>query len=314
MQSMLNLRQVLEAGAAAAFAIANPEMHRFVDIDPSGFLDPSKDLAQKRYRWLDLYFPDGSKAIKGKKELINRIMSHANIVTANQTFSVDDTQKNIAAPFFDIEDEYHVQVDLWLISSIGVDLMALLHEVNQTRNAIEFTENFPAYLHHAARQSDAPYTRKSRRQIDTNAPWRSLSGYRSAQTRRVMTEPRRFPPPLSVEETAPCFIVRDVNGQALVFVYCEDEPGRRARRTYRRLKRRRDVRNQQRERARQLSGPLLAVPRLRLALSIGTITNCPRSVGTASTVGLRPVARCWLELLCSGFERVCPLADAATSP
>jgi hypothetical protein len=40
--------------------------------------------------------------------------------------------------------------------------------------------------------------------------------------------PRRFPPPWSVEETAPCFIVRDANGQALAFVYCEDEPGRRA--------------------------------------------------------------------------------------
>ena len=37
-------------------------------------------------------------------------------------------------------------------------------------------------------------------------------------------------PPLpatwTVEETAPCFIVRDHNGQALAFVYCEDEPGR----------------------------------------------------------------------------------------
>ena len=64
----------------------------------------------------------------------------------------------------------------------------------------------------------------------------------------------------SVEETAPCFIVRDANGQALAFVYCEDEPGRRARRTYRRLKRRRDVQNQQRERARQLSGPLTCCP------------------------------------------------------
>ncbi len=40
--------------------------------------------------------------------------------------------------------------------------------------------------------------------------------------------PRRFPPPWTVEETAPCFIVRDPNGQALAFVYCEDEPGRRA--------------------------------------------------------------------------------------
>jgi hypothetical protein len=39
---------------------------------------------------------------------------------------------------------------------------------------------------------------------------------------------RPFPPPWTIEETAPCFIVRDHNGQALAFVYCEDEPGRRA--------------------------------------------------------------------------------------
>jgi hypothetical protein len=38
---------------------------------------------------------------------------------------------------------------------------------------------------------------------------------------------RRFPPPWSVEETAPCFIVRDANKQALAFVYYEDEQGRR---------------------------------------------------------------------------------------
>jgi hypothetical protein len=39
---------------------------------------------------------------------------------------------------------------------------------------------------------------------------------------------RSFPPPWSVEETDACFIVRDHNGQALAYVYCEDEPGRRA--------------------------------------------------------------------------------------
>ena len=45
---------------------------------------------------------------------------------------------------------------------------------------------------------------------------------------RSMPSARRFPPPWSVEETAPCFIVRDANGQALAFVYCEDKSRRRA--------------------------------------------------------------------------------------
>ncbi len=37
---------------------------------------------------------------------------------------------------------------------------------------------------------------------------------------------RRFPPPWSVEELDACFVVRDHNGQALAYVYFEDEPGR----------------------------------------------------------------------------------------
>ena len=43
-----------------------------------------------------------------------------------------------------------------------------------------------------------------------------------------MSSPRRFPPPWSVEETDACFIVKDHAGQALAYVYFEEEPGRRS--------------------------------------------------------------------------------------
>ena len=39
---------------------------------------------------------------------------------------------------------------------------------------------------------------------------------------------RRFPPPWTIEETDACFIVRDANGQALAYVYFEEEPGRQS--------------------------------------------------------------------------------------
>jgi hypothetical protein len=38
----------------------------------------------------------------------------------------------------------------------------------------------------------------------------------------------RFPPPWTVEEQSACFVVRDHSGQALAYVYFEDEPGRRS--------------------------------------------------------------------------------------
>lgn len=41
---------------------------------------------------------------------------------------------------------------------------------------------------------------------------------------------RRFPPPWEIEDHAngACFIMRDINGQALAYAYYESEPGRRA--------------------------------------------------------------------------------------
>lgn len=155
-QSMMNLRQVLEAGAAAAFAIVNPELRHFANADSTGMiLDPSQELTKKRYQWLAANFPKGSDAIKAKKERINIATSHANVVSASQTFRVNKNGDTIDAPFFDIEDEYHVKADLWLTSSIAIELMDLLYGVNESHGVIEFTPNFVAYLTHAAQENAA---------------------------------------------------------------------------------------------------------------------------------------------------------------
>jgi hypothetical protein len=47
-------------------------------------------------------------------------------------------------------------------------------------------------------------------------------------TQSLLMHARRFPAPWSVEELEVSFVVRDANGQALSYVYFEEESGRRA--------------------------------------------------------------------------------------
>lgn len=83
---MINLRQVLEAGACAAFAVANPDHKHFVDTDAHGILDPSPKLARKRYAWLKQNYPAGSDAIERMKKQINLEAAHANLIGAQANF------------------------------------------------------------------------------------------------------------------------------------------------------------------------------------------------------------------------------------
>jgi hypothetical protein len=43
----------------------------------------------------------------------------------------------------------------------------------------------------------------------------------------MTSQGRRFPPPWDIEDHVGCFIVKDKNGQALAYVYFENEKSRR---------------------------------------------------------------------------------------
>jgi hypothetical protein len=141
-QAMLNMRQVLEAGANAAYALANPKQEDFVDVDEDGILDPNQKLAQKRYKWLDENFPAGSKTIKTQKESINNSCAHSNLVYAQNNFKLDDKVRKFKTSFFDDEDEYLVKTDLWMLANTLRGLLDLFYEVNKKFNRITFRNDF----------------------------------------------------------------------------------------------------------------------------------------------------------------------------
>ena len=129
-QAMMNLRQVLEAGACAAYAIANQDLKDFADVRPDGSLDPSDALKKTRYKWLDENYRAGSTALKGMKEAINRSGPHADVVSAQHNFKADFEAGRFDTPFFDIEDELQVKTALWQIGNIAMGLMDLFYGVN----------------------------------------------------------------------------------------------------------------------------------------------------------------------------------------
>jgi hypothetical protein len=159
-QAMMNLRQVLEAGAAAAFAIANPETHHFVDVDAFGIMDPSQKLTGKRYKWLNQNYPSKSAWIGSTKDRINSSAAHANIISGDSTFRLADDHSAASALFFDVEDEYFVKADLWLISSVAITLMDFFFGVagdvaGAGRSVIDFRPDFQRTIQGLAAENNA---------------------------------------------------------------------------------------------------------------------------------------------------------------
>ena len=160
-QAMLNLRQVLESGACAACAIADPDVRWFADIDTFGVMNPSKKLTEKRNRWLRENYPQASRRIEDVKRQINDQMAHANIVSADATFRVGQTPDVVDLPFFDAEDDYVVQNDLWLISDVAIKLMGLFYLVKENvarttgRSVLEFGLEFQNTFGHLAAENNA---------------------------------------------------------------------------------------------------------------------------------------------------------------
>ena len=69
-----------------------------------------------------------------------------------------DSSDIIKTPFFDVEDEYVVRVDLQLIGSIALSFMDFLYGVNQGLNVIRFCADFAARVSHLGQENDALLT------------------------------------------------------------------------------------------------------------------------------------------------------------
>lgn len=145
-QTSMDIRQVLEAGACASYAIANPESEGFAEINSEGFIDASQELMKKRYDWLDKNYPTASEHIKNMKTSINSSSAHSNIIYANNNFKYSEVDMKFEIPFFDIEDDYLVKTDLWTIGNIIMGLIDLFYGVAKNHGGLVFSDDFKSRL------------------------------------------------------------------------------------------------------------------------------------------------------------------------
>ena len=153
-QAMMDMRQVLEAGACAAYAIANTDPADFGDVNDQDIINPSDALTKKRYKWLEANYKKGSDPIKNMKGSINNSTAHSNIVYAYKNFDFDDKTGTFDTPFFDFEDEYHVKTDLWMIGNVIMGLMDLFYGVNKNLDVLKFADGFIPRLKTLEKQND----------------------------------------------------------------------------------------------------------------------------------------------------------------
>jgi hypothetical protein len=152
-QAMLNLRWTIEAAASAAYAIEHTDPDDFAKTNDLGMLGGSKNLAGKQYKWLDEKFPDGSQALKNLKEQINSSASHANLVQTHRTFQTNPEQQLFETAFFDKEDDYLTQTDLWQIANVGISILNLFSNVNSGPKPLVFRDDFVTHLNELSSES-----------------------------------------------------------------------------------------------------------------------------------------------------------------
>lgn len=138
-QTHMNFRQTIEAAANAAYGMAHYEKSDFITENTDGTMDDVDP--SRKYKWLDANYKRHSDFLKKQKETINRGPAHSSTTYAflNFDFSIET---GFSAPFFDKEDDFHQQMDLWFAANLALGILDLFAVANQKYNLVELIPNF----------------------------------------------------------------------------------------------------------------------------------------------------------------------------
>lgn len=147
-QTGMNLRQVLESAAWAAYALAHEDINLFQVQDERGHVDVPQRLSDARNSWLDANYSVKSEEIRRLKKQINKSVAHANIAYVFQTFGLSQQRERsgFTTSYFDIEDDFRIRTDLLMIANFAMGMIDLFVSINQAEEVFlvsdDFTDHF----------------------------------------------------------------------------------------------------------------------------------------------------------------------------
>ena len=139
-QAALNMREALEAGARAAYALVFPERNRFIIEKNDGTLEEKNNLKVTCYEWLETNYPAESGKIKSLKNGINKFFVHAKLITIQSIPEL--SERKFLLRDFDGDDTLLVKASLWLLADIALDLIDLLAKVSSKTKIIKLITDF----------------------------------------------------------------------------------------------------------------------------------------------------------------------------
>jgi hypothetical protein len=142
-QTGVNMRHVLEAGAWAAYAMVHTGAEMFCEIDEHGYMDVPKRLEKARNAWLEKHHPTKSNELERLKKIINASLAHSNVIQASSASQMRDvTDPGFDTPFFDPENGYQIRSDLWFIGNTAMGLTDLLVAINREQKVFQLIDGF----------------------------------------------------------------------------------------------------------------------------------------------------------------------------
>jgi hypothetical protein len=141
-QTKLNMRIVYEAGFKAAYAVAFHEESKFFKYNDEGLVIEPKHYSKLMYNWLEENYPEGVKPLGNLKSIINESAAHASLVYSYQYTTIDIKNRKSEYTFFDNEDLYLTQADIWEVGNGILGILDLIYGVNEGLDSVFFSEGF----------------------------------------------------------------------------------------------------------------------------------------------------------------------------